>query len=280
MPELEQLIAEWRASMNASSHASRETLDELENHLREEVEKLLRSGLSETEAFQRAVAKLGSPATLAGEFEKLRGASWLPVKLVAGIGIAGALVLFIMIIPSLAGQQWSWLLGAHVFTITLGYSATLLLGTLGICFVAQRSVSSFSSLRADALSRASLAFAWTAAGLTAAGVLLGMLWTRGAWGRYWDWDPKEIGGLCVLIWLAGYIAAHRVRWATAHGILALSVFGNVVVLLAWFEPNRLAGLHSYGSSSFSAVVMAVVLFHLAMFFVGLAPAGWLRLSRA
>ena len=59
MPDLEPSITAWRKTLMAAPNVGRETLDELENHLRETVEQLVRSGVPETEAFQRAVAQLG-----------------------------------------------------------------------------------------------------------------------------------------------------------------------------------------------------------------------------
>ena len=62
MHNLEQRIAEWRKSIltGPSPTIRPEVLDELENHLRENVDQLLQTGLTETEAFQRAAATLGA----------------------------------------------------------------------------------------------------------------------------------------------------------------------------------------------------------------------------
>jgi len=51
MHNLEKAIAEWRKTIMAARAVSHETLDELENHLRENVEQLVRSGMTEPEAF-------------------------------------------------------------------------------------------------------------------------------------------------------------------------------------------------------------------------------------
>ena len=51
MPNLEQSIAEWRKTMRSVSRLASETLTELENHLRETVEQLVRSGIPEAQAF-------------------------------------------------------------------------------------------------------------------------------------------------------------------------------------------------------------------------------------
>ncbi len=46
-------------------------LEELENHLREEIERQTKSGSSEAEAFRSAVQKIGSAHTVQNEFEKV-----------------------------------------------------------------------------------------------------------------------------------------------------------------------------------------------------------------
>ena len=71
MHNLEQSITEWRRTMMTAPNVSPETLDELENHLRETVEELAGSGMSGPEAFQQAVNLLGPPDKVAAEFEKL-----------------------------------------------------------------------------------------------------------------------------------------------------------------------------------------------------------------
>ena len=65
---LESSFRRWRAA----SALDAETLDELEAHLRDAVADGLARGLPPAEAFRDAVAQLGEPAQLAGEFSKLR----------------------------------------------------------------------------------------------------------------------------------------------------------------------------------------------------------------
>src|SRR5689334_13132838 len=92
MPELEQLIAEWRRGLAEMAGCSPEVLDELESHLRDEISQLVRAGHSEEQALTLAASRLGSPHTLATEFAKVaRPAAWLPVR-VLNIGFL-ALVL-------------------------------------------------------------------------------------------------------------------------------------------------------------------------------------------
>lgn len=280
MHNLENSIAEWRKTMMAGARVSREALDELENHLRENVDQLTRSGMTEPEAFQRAVTQLGGPLTLASEFQKLDQSTWWPIKGVIGIGATVALALTIFLIVRFDPSRSGLLLAIHVFSVTLGYTTTFLIGALGICFVGRRCLSDFSPPRTRSLTRVTFTLGCVAAGLTAVGIILGMLWAKAEWGRYWAWDPKEIGGLCVIVWLICFLAVHRLPRMTAQGVLVMSIMGNIVVSLAWFGGNLLAGLHSYGTSNYSWILLAAVLSNLAIFLIGFAPAGWLRSRKA
>src|SRR6266853_4680191 len=176
MHNLEKLIAEWRKTMMTAPNFGRETLDELENHLRENVDQLVRSGMTETEAFQRAVTHLGAAPTIASEFQKLDQCTWLPVKVITGTGVLVALAMPILLLVRFNAGRLSFLLASHVFMVTLGYTATFLVGALGICFVAQRCLSDFSPWRMRSLPRVTFILGCIAAALTAVGIILGMVW--------------------------------------------------------------------------------------------------------
>ena len=113
---------------------------------------------------------------------------------------------------------------------------------MGICFVSQRCFEDFSTSRLQSISRVSFVLSGVGLLFTTMGVILGMAWAKTTWGRYWSWDVKEIGGLCVIVWLVSYLLAHRFFKSSARGILTISMLGNIVVSLAWFGP-QLNGLH-------------------------------------
>jgi hypothetical protein len=280
MHNLEQLITEWRKITTAAPGVQPKTLDELESHVRETVEELVQAGLTETEAFQRAVEQLGTAPAIASEFQKLDEPTWLPVKLATGTGILTALAVAIALIVRFGAGRLSFLLASHVFMITLGYTTTFLVGMLGICFVSQRCFSDFSSLRVRSLTRVTFGLGCIAAGLTAVGVILAMVWAKAEWGRYWAWDAKEIGGFGVVVWQACFLFAHRFAGGSARSVLVMSVLGNIVVSLAWFGTNLLDGLHRSGTPTYSMLVLAAVVANFAFFLIGLAPEGWLRARKA
>ncbi len=68
---LEQRITAWRAGMLAAGIQSPVPLDELEAHLREQIESKIQSGASEEEAFAAAVEDLGAALDLKAEFAKI-----------------------------------------------------------------------------------------------------------------------------------------------------------------------------------------------------------------
>jgi hypothetical protein len=71
MFDLEQSIKEWRRQMLAAGVKTPVPLEELECHLREDVEQQAKSGLSEAEAFTGAVQKIGEAQAVKKEFEKV-----------------------------------------------------------------------------------------------------------------------------------------------------------------------------------------------------------------
>lgn len=68
MFDLNQAIKQWRQAMNAQPGIDLADLDELEDHLREEVSELQAKGLQEEEAFLVGSRRLGKPEDLSSEF--------------------------------------------------------------------------------------------------------------------------------------------------------------------------------------------------------------------
>jgi ABC-type transport system involved in cytochrome c biogenesis permease subunit len=140
-------------------------------------------------------------------------------------------------------------LATHVVIITLGYTATLLAGTLACVYVLG---GTFTRALDDADTRRSLirmtygvvCFAML---FSFVGTVLGGIWADQSWGRFWGWDPKENGAVLIVLWNA--IALHA-RWGGVvreRGFMNLVIFGNAVTSWSWFGTNMLGvGLHSYG----------------------------------
>src|SRR5438045_1153050 len=70
MFNLEQSIAEWRRQMLAAGIKTPVPLEELESHLREDIEQQTRSGATPEQAFSVAARRIGKASSLKQEFDK------------------------------------------------------------------------------------------------------------------------------------------------------------------------------------------------------------------
>ena len=86
MFNFEQAITNWKHQMTAGGIKEPTVLDELESHLREEIERQLQAGATEERAFATATKKIGPATTLKNEFRK-NGHSSAPDKLLVAFGL-------------------------------------------------------------------------------------------------------------------------------------------------------------------------------------------------
>jgi hypothetical protein len=240
MHDLERQIIEWRKTIAKASHQKHEGLDELEAHLREEIDRLLHAGTPKEDVFQAAVSNLGLPSVLAAEFDKLiisRRVKWKPITIAHWICMVGSLVLGLWLVPRIMTGNIGLLLASHVGAVTIGYTMTFILGGLGICYVLAEWFGKTGPTARAAYREATCKFATVAAVLTACGVILAMFWAKEHMGRYWAWDPKECGGLLVL---GSAIATMAVCWLQPNApstIAFTCVMGNICTAWAWFGAN-------------------------------------------
>ena len=106
---LEQAIADWRKQMLAAGIQTPVPLEELEIHLREDIERQMKAGLNEQAAFTSAVQKLGSADTVQTEFmkvEKIQGA--LKRKLME-IGLTLVTILFPLVMGGIVLKRASFI---------------------------------------------------------------------------------------------------------------------------------------------------------------------------
>jgi hypothetical protein len=92
----EKSIADWRQRMLATGIKTPVPLEELEIHLREEIEQQVKSGLNKREAFNAAVAKIGQARSLKLEFKKAAASMEAQFVKLAGIACAVVAGLFSM----------------------------------------------------------------------------------------------------------------------------------------------------------------------------------------
>jgi uncharacterized integral membrane protein len=77
MFKLDTAITEWRRQMLAAGIKTPVPLEELESHLRDDMEQQMRSGLSAQRAFEAAVQRIGQADSINGEFKK---ADWMKCR--------------------------------------------------------------------------------------------------------------------------------------------------------------------------------------------------------
>lgn len=128
-------------------------------------------------------------------------------------------------------------------------------GFIGLVFVAsayffpnQVRARLISAKKLDQKAYAAILFSFA---LMALVLVTGALWANYAWGRYWAWDPKEVGAL--LIWLTYALYLHtRITYGwKGVGSAVVAIVGFFIIIagflgvnLGWFAE----GLHSYGSA--------------------------------
>ncbi len=108
MFNLEQSIEKWRKQMLAAG-IKLESLDELEGHLREEIERQTKVGVVEQQAFDMAVKTIGRGAELKKEFSK---AEPLEARLVKLLSIGCSVVAFLFslwLLPFLLIDSAGWM---------------------------------------------------------------------------------------------------------------------------------------------------------------------------
>jgi len=97
----------------------------------------------------------------------------------------------------------------------------------------------------DDLSYQSLKFGFP---LLTLGIITGAVWAEYAWGRYWNWDPKETWSL--ITWLLYAALLHQrltVGWRGRKAAI-MAIVGFLAVLFTFLGVNLLLpGLHAYTS---------------------------------
>jgi hypothetical protein len=283
MFDLERQIQQWRQSLTEALGNRPEALEELENHLRDEVQRQMQTGQSPEQAWALALQRLGSPQQLASEFHKLPGRHnvWLPAQLaLVTLGALAAWLGWFMLYRWWHGQ-FGALLATHIFAVTLGYTSVFIVGALAAWSILTRALAGWDARRTEALRSAIRKLTVAGLALTVIGVALGGWWAQENLGRAWGWDPKEIGGLSVLAWQGlTLLVILRPRLGERAGML-LGIAGNVVVSLSWFGPALTGiGLHSYGAPTSMAWILAGFnLIQVLLFGLAFVPPGRLVRSR-
>jgi hypothetical protein len=279
MPELETRIREWKRSLAIAFGGSGEILEELESHLREEIDRLTQAGHAPDAALTAAQAKLGRPVDLATEYARaVPPARWLPIS----VGLALLVLLFgyftwVFVVPGFL-QGGNVLLVLHVATIVAGYAAGFYAGLLGICYVGCWLIRPIGVGQRRSLGRTLFVANAGAALLLLLGMVLGGVWAHDRWGHAWNNDPREIGTLIPLLWFTALTAMLWTVPQKQHLWVLLSVLAISVSVWGWFGPSLLSQqLHSYGlPTTLLYLVVVCTAVPLAVALLGFLPPGRLR----
>jgi hypothetical protein len=136
MFDLENSIKAWRQQMLAKGIGSPVPLEELESHLREDIERRVRSGLTEPEAFDLTVQQFGRAESIKAEFEKIGATSMkerMKKIIIIGNGIGGVLIGLALVMPAVAQyRQEGAMTTESVVALCIG--SILMLGGGGTTF--------------------------------------------------------------------------------------------------------------------------------------------------
>ncbi len=145
----------------------------------------------------------------------------------------------------------------HVFTIALGFAGVILSGIVAHVALFRENRCAENSEQLQNINKLLFGTLVFGACLTILGTLLGGVWADFAWGRFWDFDPKECGALFVCLWTMLGLHLRGGRLVSAKGFALFNSFNVIVTLLCWFGINLLGvGLHSYGFQSGTVMWLA------------------------
>jgi ABC-type transport system involved in cytochrome c biogenesis permease subunit len=81
------------------------------------------------------------------------------------------------------------------------------------------------------------------------GLLLGSMWAKAAWSRYWGWDPKELWSLATVLVYVGYFHfryTYGQKMPRINCIIVILGFIFIVITLLWVNiSNIFTGMHNY-----------------------------------
>jgi hypothetical protein len=240
MFDLETAMADWRRQTESQWLGDKSALEELEDHLREEMAALTRAGRTDEDAWTAAVGRLGDPAAIRREFAKIDRLPKLDrCAFTAMLGVAAIIVATLTIFLISRGQRIvrDPVLAVHVSTITLGYLA----GFFAAAFAGYNAVRvSLAKHAVPALTGAALRLvrfsSIIAAVFSLFGFAFGATWAYGEWGKLFIMDAKELGALVVIAsFLIAFVATMR-NAVPPRISLTIAIIAGATVIAAWFGP--------------------------------------------
>ena len=100
MFDLNQAISDWRRQLASRGIRASDVLDELESHLREDVDQQVRSELSQQQAFQAAILRIGEGKALQKEFRKVNRHNTIRRTILKILAVISALIAVVLGVAS------------------------------------------------------------------------------------------------------------------------------------------------------------------------------------
>jgi cytochrome c-type biogenesis protein CcsB len=77
-------------------------------------------------------------------------------------------------------------------------------------------------------------------------LITGAVWANESWGRYWGWDPKEVGALVAWMAYAAFLHTRISHGWRGRRSAYFALLGFALVIFTWLGVSYLLpGLHSY-----------------------------------
>lgn len=268
MPPIQQSLEKWKQEL--TSHGlDADSIEELEAHLEEAIADHCEQGLSEEEAFAAASLQIGSVKSIGVEFRKeesLLVGDWIMLglcTLIAFTFIGG--IIYFTLTGTLPSEKLSDpLLYVHVITLFLGYLGLLGFATIGMYSVLRR----LFTKRSEYVWMETFAYVLRWDGLACLtlvtiGLITGSFWSQEYYGKYWSWDPKEIGGLMIWAWYAVAVTCAWLKILRLTLMPALTISGGNLCLIGWIGT---AGLPiTFVFVSLSSLLLVFLLFALRLY---------------
>lgn len=269
MFNLEQKLSDWRESSPPSIRENRELLEELESHLREAFERQMKAGISAEDSWATALSSMGDTHNVAREFAKVHRRIWWPAWVAALLLVVSVGSVLAFMIARFSAGAIRPLLATHVVLITAGYVSMFAIGLLGAWAVLVRVLRGWSDRQEIAFESACSKLSLFALITTFVGCALGAWWARDHLGRLWGWDPKEIGGLCVLAWSCVLLQSFRSPRTPTQLRLCNAIIANMVVATSWFGPALMSS-HSYPATNTTIGMFLAIFLVIQVLFMYLA----------
>ena len=139
------------------------------------------------------------------------------------------------------------LLSIHVAVIMVAYSLFAFMMLNGITAVVIYLTKKNNEEQIERLQIVSHLILYPAVFSLVIGIFIGAVWANISWGRYWDWDPKEVWALITMLVYSCAIHADLLPLFRRPMFFHLFVIiAFLTVLITYFGVNFiLGGMHSY-----------------------------------